>query len=73
MASRDALLACTQGIGRIQFDEGSGDVDIIIKKGERAPDKGQVIVPSSLGTVWTADGKFPTQSPADTSVRYCQP
>ena len=55
MSSHHMLLSVTEGIRRIPIGEGSDKVDITIRKLAKAQDTGRMVVPSSPGTVWSAD------------------
>jgi hypothetical protein len=55
MSSHELLLPVAEGIRRIPIDGGFDMVDIAIRKAVKRQDTGRVVVPSSPGTVWSAD------------------
>ena len=55
MSSHHMLLSVAEGIRGIPFGEGSDKVDITIRKVAKTRDAGRMVVPSSPGTVWSAD------------------
>jgi hypothetical protein len=65
MSGHDMLLSVTDGIRRISTDEGSDKVDITIRKVGKAQETGRVVVPSSPGTVWSADCESFYEASAD--------
>jgi hypothetical protein len=55
MSSHDMLLPIAEGIRRIPIGEGSDKIDIVFQRVAKTQDTGRVVVPSSPGTVWSAD------------------
>jgi hypothetical protein len=55
MSSQELLLSVAEGIRRIPIGEGSDKIDITIQRVAKTQDTGRVVVPSSPGTVWSAD------------------
>jgi hypothetical protein len=55
MSSQELLLSVAEGIKRIPIGGGSDKVDIAIQRVAKIQDTGRVVMPSSSGTVWSAD------------------
>lgn len=59
ISDRNMLLYSSEGIKRVQLDARSEEPDVIIPKVHNPHEtRGRIMVPSSSGSVWSANGEW---------------